>query len=116
MSKIAFFCIPAHGHTNPTLEVVEELIRYNNQVRYYSYDIMKDKIASTGAEYISCDTYDSQKQLSEKDIDRFGKDIEFSIKVLVDTTLNLDTYLLQDLKNWNPIVLLQILWLYGVNF
>ena len=21
MSKIAFFCIPAHGHTNPTLEV-----------------------------------------------------------------------------------------------
>ena len=24
MSKIAFFCIPAHGHTNPTLEVVKE--------------------------------------------------------------------------------------------
>ena len=23
MSKIAFFCIPAHGHTNPTLEVVK---------------------------------------------------------------------------------------------
>lgn len=24
MSKIAFFCIPAHGHTNPTLEVVKK--------------------------------------------------------------------------------------------
>lgn len=23
MSKIAFFCIPAHGHTNLTLEVVK---------------------------------------------------------------------------------------------
>lgn len=29
MSKIAFFCIPAHGHTNPTLEVVKE---YNEPI------------------------------------------------------------------------------------
>ena len=27
MSKIVFFCIPAHGHTNPTLGVVRELVR-----------------------------------------------------------------------------------------
>ena len=26
MSKIVFFCIPAHGHTNPTLPVVKELV------------------------------------------------------------------------------------------
>ena len=26
MSKIVFFCIPAHGHTNPTLGVVRELV------------------------------------------------------------------------------------------
>ena len=32
MSKIAFFCIPAHGHTNPTLEVVKELIKDMNGV------------------------------------------------------------------------------------
>ena len=25
MSKIVFFCIPAYGHTNPTLGVVREL-------------------------------------------------------------------------------------------
>ena len=53
MSKIAFFCIPAHGHTNPTLEVVKELVRCGNEVRYYSYDMLKEKIEATGAEYVS---------------------------------------------------------------
>lgn len=43
MSKIVFFCIPASGHTNPTLEVVKELIRRGHEVVYYSYDIMKEK-------------------------------------------------------------------------
>ena len=27
MSKIVFFCIPAYGHTNPTIEVVRELVK-----------------------------------------------------------------------------------------
>ena len=44
MSKIVFFCIPASGHTNPTLEVVKELIRRGHEVVYYSYDIMIEKI------------------------------------------------------------------------
>lgn len=32
MSKIAFFCIPAHGHTNPTLEVVKKFIHQGHEV------------------------------------------------------------------------------------
>ena len=32
MSKIVFFCIPAHGHTNPTLGVVRELIERGHEV------------------------------------------------------------------------------------
>lgn len=43
MVKIAFFCIPAYGHTNPTLEVVRELIKRNHEVHYYSYNMMKEK-------------------------------------------------------------------------
>ena len=27
MSRIVFFCIPAWGHTNPTVEVVRTLVR-----------------------------------------------------------------------------------------
>ena len=36
MSKIVFFCIPAHGHTNPTLGVVRELTARGHEVLYYS--------------------------------------------------------------------------------
>ena len=29
--KIAWFCIPAHGHTNPTLGIVKELTEAGHQ-------------------------------------------------------------------------------------
>jgi len=102
MSKIAFFCIPAHGHTNPTLAVVKELINRGNEVWYYSYDIMKEKIESTGAKYISCDKYDIQMQLKPEDADRVGKDIAFSTEILVKTTLALDEAVYEDMKAWKP--------------
>ena len=33
--RIMFFSIPAHGHTNPTIEVVRALTRRGHTVRYY---------------------------------------------------------------------------------
>ena len=44
MSKIVFFCIPAHGHTNPTLGVVRELISRGHQVFYYSYNMIVKRL------------------------------------------------------------------------
>ncbi|RDY31370.1 glucosyltransferase [Lachnotalea glycerini] len=102
MSKIAFFCIPAHGHTNPTLEVVKELVKRGNEVWYYSYDTMKDKIESTGARYISCDKYDIQMNLKPEDAERVGKDIAFSMEILVNTTLALDEAIIEEMKDWKP--------------
>lgn len=63
MSKIVFFCIPAHGHTNPTLGVVRELISRGHQVFYYSYNMMREKIEATGATFVSCDEYDQEQRL-----------------------------------------------------
>ena len=57
MSRIVFFNIPAYGHTNPTIEVVKELVRRGNVVRYYSFNSFREKIESAGAEFVSCDTY-----------------------------------------------------------
>lgn len=104
MSKIAFFCIPAHGHTNPTLGVVKELVRLGHEVWYYSYDNMKDKIESTGARYISCDKYDNQMNLKPEDADRVGKDIVFSMELIVNTTLAMDEAIMQELRDWQPNV------------
>jgi MGT family glycosyltransferase len=102
MSKIAFFGIPAHGHTNPTLEVVKELIRRGNEVRYYSYDSLKEKIESTGAKYISCDSYDMQMQLKPEDVERIGKDIAFSTEIIVEMTLAMEDTIIDEISYWKP--------------
>ena len=102
MYKIAFFCIPAHGHTNPTLEVVRELIRRGDEVRYYSYDSMREKIEATGASFISSDPYDVQMQLKPGDAERVSKDLAFSTELLVNTTLALDDAILQEIADWKP--------------
>ncbi len=57
MKKVAFFCIPAHGHTNPMLPVAAELVRRNHVVRFFSFDEFRDKIEATGAQFVSCDAY-----------------------------------------------------------
>lgn len=102
MSKIVFFCIPAHGHTNPTLGVVRELISRGHQVFYYSYNMMRDKIESTGAVFVSCDEYDQKQRLDAKDEARIGKDLAFSTQILVDTILALDDAVCEHMKELNP--------------
>lgn len=57
MIKIAVFCIPAHGHTNPMLPVVRELVRRGDAVRFYSFSEFREKIENTGAVYVSCDGF-----------------------------------------------------------
>lgn len=102
MSKIVFFCIPAQGHTNPTLGVVRELISRGHQVWYYSYNNMREKIEAAGAAFMSCDAYDAEQRIDPKDAARVGKDLAFSTKILVDTTLALDDAVCEDMKRICP--------------
>ena len=102
MSKIVFFCIPAHGHTNPTLGVVRELTSRGHQVWYYSYNALREKIESAGAIFVSCDDYDMEQKLSPKDAARIGKDLAFSTQILVDTTLSLDDKVCADMEQLKP--------------
>lgn len=102
MAKIVFFCIPAHGHTNPTLGVVRELVSLGHEVLYYSYNMLKEKIENTGAKFVSCDDYDMEQKLSPEDGARLGKDLAFSTKILVDTTLALDDMVCSQIKELQP--------------
>ena len=102
MAKIVFFCIPAHGHTNPTLAVVRELVSRGHQVWYYSYQLMRRKIEAAGATFVPCDDYDMEQHLSPKDSVRVGKDMAFSTKILVDTTLALDDAVCAEMERLRP--------------
>jgi MGT family glycosyltransferase len=51
MSKILVFNVPAHGHVNPTLPVVRELVSRDKQVAYYLTEEFEPQIRHTGAEF-----------------------------------------------------------------
>lgn len=100
MGKIVFFSIPAYGHTNPTIEVVRELVDRENEVLYYSFNEFKDKIEGTGAKFICCDKY--LPELRHGDEKKIGKDFAGLIEMIVDTTISLDEKVCRELKEFNP--------------
>lgn len=102
MSKIVFFCIPAYGHTNPTLGVVSELVERGHEVWYYSYESFREKIELAGGKFIACDEFDAEHNLDPKDAGRIGKDLAFSIQILVDTTLALNDTVCEHMKQLQP--------------
>jgi len=51
MDTIVVLNIPAHGHVNPTLPVVRELIRRGEQVIYYDTAEFRTQIEATGATF-----------------------------------------------------------------
>ncbi|MCM1101832.1 MAG: glucosyltransferase [Clostridium sp.] len=102
MSKIVFFCIPAHGHTNPTLGIVRELTGRGHEVWYYSYNSFREVIEAAGAKFIACDEYDMERRVRPEDTARIGRDIAFSTHILVETTLALDDRICKDLERLQP--------------
>ena len=83
--KIAWFCIPAHGHTNPTLGIVKELTSAGHQVYYFSFEMFREKIEQAGAVFIGCDGYDFEME-DKENADRVGKDKAFATELLVSST------------------------------
>lgn len=103
MKKIAFFCIPAHGHTNPMLPVAAELVRRGNDVRFYSFGEFEEKIKAAGAEFISCDSFlpklTKQEEAGLKNISTTEMTVQ-DIRI----TLSMNDFLDQEFKSFQPDV------------
>mgnify|MGYP001560630971 CR=1 FL=1 len=52
--KAMFFNLPAHGHVNPTIPLVKEIIKSGDTVIYYNIREFQKKIESSGAEFRTC--------------------------------------------------------------
>lgn len=104
MKKIACFCIPAHGHTNPMLPVIAELVKRGNIVRFYSFDEFNEKIKATGATFVSVDRF--LPELSEGEMERL-KNIsttEMTIQAIW-TTCHMNDFLDEQFKEFEPDVI-----------
>jgi len=100
MANIMFFNIPAHGHTNPTIEVVRELVKRGHRVRYYSFPEFKEKLESAGAEYISCEK--AMPPAPENLEKRVGKDFALLIEMVIDVTENLHEQIEGEIARFQP--------------
>lgn len=103
MSKLVFFNIPAYGHTNPTLGVVRELVARGNQVWYYSFAPFQKVIQEAGATFVPCDDAALGMTPSPEDSARVGKDLAFSIDLIVRATLALDEKICRDMERLPPM-------------
>ena len=53
--NIAFFCIPAHGHTNPTLAVVRGADRARTHRPLHTTEAFRAKVEAAGAVFVPLD-------------------------------------------------------------
>lgn len=89
MKNILILNISAHGHINPTIKLVKDLISFGNKVTYYSTDEFREKIEGAGATFKSY----KYEQLKGKDGGRGDE------KTLIDNMVNLaDAVLSEVLK------------------
>jgi len=98
--KIAWFGIPAHGHTNPTLGLVKALTGAGHKIWYFSFEEFREEIEHAGATFIGCDGYDFEME-DKGNADRVGKDKVFATELLVSSTLALDemtTHVIGEMK------------------
>lgn len=99
MGKAIFFNIPAHGHTNPTLALVKELIDQGEEVLYYSFPDLKEKIEETGATYMPYsierleDTNYTEEQL---------KYFPIVFRVCIESTATMLEFLLNEVDREKP--------------
>ncbi|GAC1373992.1 MAG: glycosyltransferase [Ktedonobacteraceae bacterium] len=72
MAKVLFFNVPAHGHTNPTLPLVAELVRRGEQVIYYSSEPFRAAIEQAGATFRGVDDFYNEQVYVDENLVRFG--------------------------------------------
>ena len=103
MKKIAVFCIPAHGHTNPMLPVVKELVKRGDEVRFYSFSEFQEKIKGTGAAFVSCDSFLPALSAKEEENLKKVSTTEMTIQD-IRITLAMDAFLREEFSVFKPDV------------
>ena len=99
--RIMWFCIPAFGHTNPTVEFARELARRGHDIRYYSFEAFRQRIEAAGASFVPCDRFlPPLTAESERRLKRVST-TEMSVQSF-RTTANMDATLTRDIEAFHP--------------
>ncbi|WP_315067029.1 macrolide family glycosyltransferase [uncultured Clostridium sp.] len=89
MSKVLFLSVPAHGHVNPTLGLVNELIKQGEEITYFCEENFREKIEKTGAKFKSYRVKAIKKNISKnmvigKILDYINEKIKLGDEIIKD--------------------------------
>jgi MGT family glycosyltransferase len=83
-AHIAMFSIAAHGHVNPSLEVIRELVARGHRVTYAIPPALADKVAATGARPV---TYTSTLPGPDADPEAWGSTLLDNVEPFLDDAI-----------------------------
>lgn len=92
--RILFFNVPLHGHMNPTLDLVAELIKQGHEVVYYTSEAFRAKVIRTGVKDFRAypATLDFKTTRNDTNIFRTGEEmLKAAVSLLQDLTPDLVT-------------------------
>src|SRR5258707_408505 len=98
MAPLVYFSFPAHGHINPTLPVVRELVRRGQDVVYFSTAQFRQTIANTGAEFRE---YCPQLRMPIQGPGPFGR-VSTTVETLLDFSCAVLEYHLDEVRELRP--------------
>ncbi|MFJ4949976.1 macrolide-inactivating glycosyltransferase [Streptomyces sp. NPDC088760] len=83
-AHIAMFSIAAHGHVNPSMEVIRELVARGHRVTYAIPPALADKVAATGARPV---LYTSTLPGPDADPDAWGTTLLDNVEPFLDDAI-----------------------------
>jgi MGT family glycosyltransferase len=103
MSKLIFLNVPGHGHVNPTLPAVTELVNRGFEVIYYNSLDFKTVIQKTGAQFRA---YPEGGELTATNISRLAENLVNITILLLSESLRLLPFIIEELKREKPDVVI----------
>src|SRR5688572_12326730 len=98
MAKIVFMNVPAYGHVNPTLPVVQELVRRGHQVIYYNTEDFRAPIERMGATFRPYPIAPTQSEITRA----VNKSLANVTVLLMKNSLTLTGYMINELEREQP--------------
>lgn len=99
MPGAVFFNVPAHGHINPSLPLVEELTRRGHEITYFTTASYRERVEKAGA---SVEIYDGVQDDYFESQNLNGSDPTRAARELMKTTRSLLPDLLERVRQLSP--------------
>jgi UDP:flavonoid glycosyltransferase YjiC (YdhE family) len=102
MGKIIYIGLPAHGHTNPMLPVMKELVRRGQEVLYYNAESFRDTVAPVGVNFRALpEPMPTEREVSEALREFINAPLIFS-----SITRDLAIYLIEEFERERPALVI----------